>query len=78
MPPESPLVLAQEAWPALAFQLAHARVAVQADDQRIAGVYAPAQAPNMAWMRDVEAAVGEYNALPLRFSRPNRRIASSK
>src|SRR5258707_9042744 len=52
---------------ALAFELFHAGVAIQADDQRVAEAARALQAANVAGMQQIEAAVGEHHAAAIAF-----------
>ena len=66
--------------PADTFELSDSGVAVQADDQRIAKFTRLLQGPNMAWMQDVEAAVGEHHAASVAFlaAKPQNRFVQSE
>ena len=63
-----------------AFQLVHAGIAIQADDERIAKVTRLLEATNMARMQYVEAAVGEHNAASVAFlaAKPQNRFIQSE
>jgi hypothetical protein len=60
----------------LAFELSHARVTVQTDDERVAEAASMLQAADVAGMQQVEAAVGEHHAAPIAFvaAKPQNRL----
>ena len=67
-------------WSVRTLELFDCDVAVQADDQRIPEFARSLQYMNMAWMQDVEAAVGEHHAAPVAFlaAKPQNRFVQSE
>ncbi len=65
---------------ACAFQLAHAGVAIHADDERVAEIAGLLEAANVAGMQHVEAAVGENDAASVAFlaAKPQNRFVQSE
>jgi hypothetical protein len=63
-----------------ALQLAHARVAVKANDQRVTKSASLLQAPDVPWMQQIEAPVRKDDAAPVAFlaPKPQNRFVESQ